>query len=568
LAPPPPGGGDVDQVHGGTPLPIGTRLGDFKITGVVHQGSFGIVYAGEDRSSSRKIAVTEYLPAKLAERMADGNVGVRSLRHQQSFRDGKQRFLNEAGILAALDEPALVKVLRSWEEHGTAYMAMPLDAGQTLSDVLRNSPKPCEAWLKAIFGPLLDALAALHRCDCYPYDVTPDNIVVLDDGTPLLSAVGAARRIVADTTEDLTVDLNPSFAAIEQFAHDPTMPEGPWTDIYAMAAVLHFAIAGKPLLAPTARLVSDTLPDLRNADGDYSASFLDAVERGLAVQPGDRPQTISEFRAALGIRSITPDVAATARPTPSPGVASTVDRTAGLLPEPGPIAPVGVPEGTRIYVPPVASELTLPSSPETEQAPQTLSSRAAMGSSLGAAPWKLVAPLIVVGLVLILVGLGALGLLVWVVGEPRPELPVIAERGLSTQPVPTAPQPGLPVATPAVPTEGSLAPVAANLPVADLVPPSAAAPGAPTQMAARQPTPAASVPSPPRTGKILFSIKPWGEIIVDGKTRGVSPPIKELSIPEGRHRIEIRNGAFQGYKSELDIKAGSSGSVAYSFKAP
>ena len=97
-------------------------------------------------------------------------------------------------MLAALDEPALVKVLRFWEQHGTAYMAMPLYEGQTLGDVLRDSPKPCEAWLKAMFGPLLDALAALHRSDCYPCDVTPDNIVVLDDGTPLLFAVGAARR--------------------------------------------------------------------------------------------------------------------------------------------------------------------------------------------------------------------------------------------------------------------------------------------------------------------------------------------------------------------------------------
>jgi hypothetical protein len=84
----------------------------------------------------------------------------------------------------------------------------------------------------------------------------------------------------------------------------------------------------------------------------------------------------------------------------------------------------------------------------------------------------------------------------------------------------------------------------------------------------RQTTPGASAPPAPRTGKIQFSIKPWGEIMVDGKTRGVSPPIKELSIPEGRHRIKIRNGAFPGYESELDIKAGSTGSISYSFKAP
>jgi hypothetical protein len=106
--------------------------------------------------------------------------------------------------------------------------------------------------------------------------------------------------------------------------------------------------------------------------------------------------------------------------------------------------------------------------------------------------------------------------------------------------------------------------------VADLVSPQArAVPGGDTVASVPKPqaTPVAAAPAP-STGKIRFSIKPWGEIVVDGRTRGVSPPIKELSIPEGRHRIEIRNGAFPGYDTELVIKAGSSDSISYSFKAP
>ena len=117
----------------------------------------------------------------------------------------------------------------------------------------------------------------------------------------------------------------------------------------------------------------------------------------------------------------------------------------------------------------------------------------------------------------------------------------------------------------------SSAPVAANPPAADLAPRERRSArrchrrcGSETSDDARR----VDAPPAPRTGKIRFSIKPWGEIIVDGKTRGVSPPIKELSIPEGRHRIEVRNGAFPGYESELDIKAGSTGSISYSFKAP
>ena len=83
-----------------------------------------------------------------------------------------------------------------------------------------------------------------------------------------------------------------------------------------------------------------------------------------------------------------------------------------------------------------------------------------------------------------------------------------------------------------------------------------------------EPKPAESVAILPKTGKVRLSIRPWGEVLVDGKTRGVSPPLKELSIAEGRHRIQIRNGDFPGFDRELDIKPGSKDEIAWSFKAP
>ena len=310
-------GESVAEVRGGTPLPIGARLGDFEVTGVIHESESSVGYVAADRSSMGKVAIKEYLPARLAERMANGNVGVRSLRHEQAFRDGMQRFLSEARMLAALDEPALIEVLRSWEQNGTAYMAMPLYEGRTLKDVLRDSPKPSEAWLKTMFGPLLDALATLHRSGRCPCDFTPDKIVVLTDGTPLFTGSGAAPRIVASTTDDVTGVLNSGFAAIERYAYDPSMPEGPWTDIYAVAAVLHLAIAGKPPPAPTTRMVADTMPPMSDVTSDYSKLFLDALDRGLAVRPTHRPQTIAEFRAALGIPSMASGAMPVARPAPA-----------------------------------------------------------------------------------------------------------------------------------------------------------------------------------------------------------------------------------------------------------
>ena len=64
------------------------------------------------------------------------------------------------------------------------------------------------------------------------------------------------------------------------------------------------------------------------------------------------------------------------------------------------------------------------------------------------------------------------------------------------------------------------------------------------------------------------AVRPWGEIVIDGKKRGVSPPIKELSIPEGRHRIEIRNSDFPVYANDVDVGAGRKVSIAHSFGSP
>src|SRR5215471_11287814 len=291
---------DVSDV---APLPIGALVWDFEIAGVIHRGEAGFVYAAVDRTSLTRIAVKEYLPIRLADRMADGNVGVRSLRHQGSFRDGMQGFLRQARILGELDEPALFKTLRTWQQHGTAYMAMPLCEGRSLEKVLRDSPRPSEPWLKTLLGPLLDALATLHRVPCFPCDVTPNNVVV-GDGGPQLVDVGIVRRILARTPGGHVAPVDHGYAAIEQYSFDPPMVEGPWTDVYAVASLLHLAITGNPPASPVTRVDSDTQPLLGNVANGYSRAFLDGVDRGLAVLPQHRPQSIAEFREALGIRSL------------------------------------------------------------------------------------------------------------------------------------------------------------------------------------------------------------------------------------------------------------------------
>jgi serine/threonine protein kinase len=284
-------------------LPLGYRLGEFEVTGTVGVGGFGIVYLAHDHSLERRVALKEYMPSSLAERMGNTEVRVKAEPFAETFTIGKRSFVNEAKLLAQFDHPSLVKVYRFWESNGTAYMVMPYYEGITLRQRLREMPgSPDEQWLKQLLAPLMDALEVIHREQCYHRDIAPDNILLLKDGTPLLLDFGAARRVIGDATQALTVILKPGYAPIEQYAEVPGLKQGAYTDVYALAAVLHTAITGKPPPAAVGRMMNDTMEPLRKAAaGRYSDSFLHGIDRSLAVKPQERPQSIAEMRALLGL---------------------------------------------------------------------------------------------------------------------------------------------------------------------------------------------------------------------------------------------------------------------------
>ena len=286
-------------------LPSGTKLGEFEITGLVGEGGFGIVYLAYDHSLEREIALKEYMPSALAARTGTLTVSVKSERHQDTFQAGLKSFINEARLLARFDHASLVKVYRFWEANGTAYMVMPFYRGLTLKETLRDlGGAPDEAWLKDLLAPLIDALALLHKEQCFHRDIAPDNILILGNGRPLLLDFGAARRVIGDMTQVLTVILKPGYAPIEQYADTPGMNQGAWTDIYALASVIYFAIMGRPPLPSVARMMSDSLTPLSKQVADrYSKQFLLGIDKGLQIKQEDRPQNMAEFGLLLGIRN-------------------------------------------------------------------------------------------------------------------------------------------------------------------------------------------------------------------------------------------------------------------------
>ncbi len=288
----------------GNALPLGTYLAEFELRSVLGEGGFGIVYQAWDHSLERKVALKEYMPASLASRTDGTSVQVRSERHRETFEMGRKSFINEAKLLAQFDHPALVKVYRFWEANGTAYMVMPLYDGITLKDWLRQqSGPPDEGWLLTMLQPLTAALSVIHAEHCFHRDIAPDNIILLggNGARPLLLDFGAARRVIGDMTQALTVILKPGYAPVEQYAEAPHMKQGGWTDVYALAASIHFVLLGKTPPPSVSRMMGDTYEPLSTRlAGQYSETFLSALDRALHVKPEERTQSIEQLRAELG----------------------------------------------------------------------------------------------------------------------------------------------------------------------------------------------------------------------------------------------------------------------------
>ncbi|MEP6877137.1 MAG: serine/threonine-protein kinase [Burkholderiales bacterium] len=282
-------------------LPHGTRFGEFEIIRVLGVGGFGVVYLANDYSLERQVALKEYMPASLAVRGEGARITVRSESLAETYAIGLRSFVNEARLLARFDHPSLVKVYRFWEDNSTAYMVMPYLQGVNLRDSRRAMPNPPdETWIRGVLDPMLDALEQLHGEGVFHRDVAPDNILLPLAGAPILLDFGAARRVISDRTQSLTAILKPSYAPIEQYAEMSGMRQGPWTDIYALGAVMHFLLFGVPPAPSTARAVQDDpVPIEHRVVPGVSPRFMSVVAWMLGVRPLERPQNVAQMRAAL-----------------------------------------------------------------------------------------------------------------------------------------------------------------------------------------------------------------------------------------------------------------------------
>lgn len=369
--------------HNLNQLPAGTELGDFRITGVIGEGGFGIVYLALETTLDRTVAVKEYLPAAIAGRTGNLSVQVRSTANNDAFASGLKNFLREARLLARFSHPAVVEVHRVWEQNGTAYMAMRYYAGKTLREWRQIHRDFNEADVREILEPILDALTSLHEQNVIHRDVSPDNILMRDSGAPVLLDLGAARQVIGGMTQALTTVLKPGYAPIEQYVDDGTMDQGPWTDVYGVGAVLYYLLVGAPPPQAIARMINDPLTNMASAvKVEVSPALIETVIKALAVKPENRFQSIAELRAGLQwtqtaapARSAPPAATTRSEPpttfSPAP-VAATVQITSATSDAPAPASPAADSEATVLWRAPPLSGAAATGSAANGDAPRVV----------------------------------------------------------------------------------------------------------------------------------------------------------------------------------------------------
>ncbi|MGP3591628.1 serine/threonine protein kinase [Vagococcus sp. WN89Y] len=282
-------------------LPPGYRFNEFEIKEVIGGGGFGIVYRAWDHQLERTIAIKEFMPSSLAVRNDDMTLVLRSERFSKAFTAGLNSFIQEARLLARFNHPNLLHVLRFWVQNDTAYMGTVFYSGTTLSRLREKDPTLInEAWIRRMLPMLLGAIKTIHEEGYLHRDISLDNIQIQENGLPVLLDFGSARRSIGSVSDETETMLRPGYAPIEQYTDDNESEQGPWTDIYALGAVLHTLIIGSPPPVSVVRSIQDTYVPLatRNIPG-YSLALLQAIDRALALKMEDRPQTVDEFAALI-----------------------------------------------------------------------------------------------------------------------------------------------------------------------------------------------------------------------------------------------------------------------------
>ena len=277
-------------------LKPGTILdGKYLVGEMLGQGGFGITYIGFDLLLEQKIAIKEYFPMSTGMVSREGRSTVvwsDAVMQKSGVEKGFDSFLKEARKMAKLRSiPSVVGVNSVFIQNETAYIVMDFIEGETLLKKLQREGPMDYGTCVSLMTPIMQALSEVHKHGIIHRDISPDNIMVQNDGRLILLDLGAAKDLDIQgkdgNMQSSQMVAKQGFSPIEQYQRNASI--GPWTDVYAMAATIYYCCTG--ILPPTAvdRIVDDTLtcqPLLTQAQFDVLAYC-------MSIRAENRPRSMT-----------------------------------------------------------------------------------------------------------------------------------------------------------------------------------------------------------------------------------------------------------------------------------
>lgn len=280
-------------------LPGTILAGRYRIGRVLGFGGFGVTYIGWDEVLLRKVAIKEYLPGEFSTRVP-GQTMITAYEGERSeqFSSGLGKFLEEAKMLAKLESAnGVVHIYNSFQENNTAYIIMEYLEGRTLKEYLELNEKLSVEEAKEILHPIITALKEVHAMGILHRDIAPDNIFLTNDGKVKLLDFGASRFATTSHSKSLSVIIKPGYAPVEQYRSRGD--QGPWTDVYSLAAVLYKMVTGVTPEDSMERVEKEELIKPSKLGVEISKNTEHAIINALNIKIEDRTQDTEIFEKEL-----------------------------------------------------------------------------------------------------------------------------------------------------------------------------------------------------------------------------------------------------------------------------
>lgn len=264
------------------------KLGKYPITGVLGEGAMGVVYRGFDPVIQRPVAI------KTIHKQLIGN--------DPSGASAAARFRNEAQAVGRLLHPGIVAIYEYGEDESTAYIAMELVQGRTLSQILEHNPRLPEPDVLRIMDQLLAALDVAHQHGVWHRDIKPANILITSTGQLKITDFGIARIESVALTQVTSTIGTPGYMAPEQYRGDAVDHR---VDLFAAGVLLYRMLTGEQPFRGTLesvmyQILNKEPPPPSQVAGALRPAFYDQlVAKALAKDKGDRFHTAAQFRTAL-----------------------------------------------------------------------------------------------------------------------------------------------------------------------------------------------------------------------------------------------------------------------------